>query len=112
MPSVIVTLLFVLILHATALPTVEEFADKLSTMNSERGWNFQLATCGEKIDIAKYGISHNRCVDGDLITRLAWNDKELMHFSYVRYLENRIRDAFGFAGNGLKFIIRERKEDD
>ena len=39
------------------------------------------------------------------------NDKELMHFSYVRYLENRIREAFGFAGTRLKFIIRERKED-
>ena len=39
------------------------------------------------------------------------NDKELMHFSYVRYLENRIRDAFGFKGTALKFIIRERKED-
>ncbi len=37
------------------------------------------------------------------------NDKELMHFSYVRYLENRIRDAFGFRGTSLKFIIRERK---
>ena len=39
------------------------------------------------------------------------NDKELMHFSYTRYLENRIRDAFGFRGTSLKFIIRERKED-
>ena len=38
------------------------------------------------------------------------NDKELMHFSYVRYLENRIRDTFGFAGTALKFIVRERKE--
>ena len=38
------------------------------------------------------------------------NDKELMHFSYVRYLENRIRDAFGFEGTSLKFIIRERGE--
>ena len=38
------------------------------------------------------------------------NDKELMHFSYTRYLENRIRDAFGFGGTSLKFIIRERKE--
>ena len=37
------------------------------------------------------------------------NDKKLMHFSYVRYLENRIRDAFGFQGTSLKFIIRERK---
>ncbi|NCB91108.1 MAG: ribosome biogenesis GTPase Der [Clostridia bacterium] len=36
------------------------------------------------------------------------NDKELMHFSYTRYLENRIRDAFGFRGTSLKFIVRER----
>ena len=38
------------------------------------------------------------------------NDKRLMHFSYTRYLENKIREAFGFAGTPLKFIIRERKE--
>ena len=36
------------------------------------------------------------------------NDKELMHFSYVRYLENKIRDTFGFKGTALKFLIRER----
>ena len=40
------------------------------------------------------------------------NDKELMHFSYTRYLENQIRNAFGFKGTSLKFIIRERKEKD
>ena len=40
------------------------------------------------------------------------NDKELMHFSYTRYLENKIREAFGFKGTSLKFIIRERKEKD
>ena len=40
------------------------------------------------------------------------NDKELMHFSYVRYLENKIRESFGFKGTSLKFIIRERKESD
>ena len=63
---------------------MEELADKLSSMNQYTGWNFQLATCGEKIDIEKYGISHNRCIDGDLITRLAWNDKELMDFIKVK----------------------------
>ena len=40
------------------------------------------------------------------------NDKQLMHFSYTRYLENKIRDTFGFKGTSLKFIIRERKEND
>ncbi len=39
------------------------------------------------------------------------NDKKLMHFSYQRYLENRIRDTFGFEGTPLRFIIRERKEN-
>ena len=38
------------------------------------------------------------------------NDRELMHFSYIRYLENKIREAFGFRGTSLKFFIRERKE--
>lgn len=38
------------------------------------------------------------------------NDRELMHFSYTRYIENQIRNAFGFRGTSLKFIIRERKE--
>ena len=38
------------------------------------------------------------------------NDRELMHFSYTRYLENKIREAFGFKGTSLKFFIRERKE--
>ena len=37
------------------------------------------------------------------------NDKELMHFSYTRYLENQIRNAFGFKGTSLKFLVRERK---
>ena len=39
------------------------------------------------------------------------NDKNLMHFSYTRYIENKIREAFGFKGTPLKFIIRERKEN-
>lgn len=40
------------------------------------------------------------------------NNKELMHYSYTRYIENKIREAFGFSGTSLKFIIRERKENE
>ncbi len=39
------------------------------------------------------------------------NDKELMHFSYTRYIENQIRETFGFRGTPLHFIIRERNEE-
>ena len=40
------------------------------------------------------------------------NDRQLFHFSYQRYIENRIRDAFGFLGTPIHFIIRERKDKD
>jgi GTP-binding protein len=38
------------------------------------------------------------------------NDKQLMHFSYLRYIENQIREAFGFKGTPLRLLVRERKE--
>lgn len=38
------------------------------------------------------------------------NDPELMHFSYLRFLENKLREAFGFEGTPLKLITRGRKE--
>ena len=40
------------------------------------------------------------------------NDKELMHFSYQRYLENKIRESFGFKGTSLKFFVRDSIERD
>ena len=42
------------------------------------------------------------------------NSRELMHFSYARYLENKIRDAFGFEGTSIKFVFKEknRRDDD
>ncbi len=40
------------------------------------------------------------------------NDKELFHFSYLRYLENRLRDVFGFGGTPIKMIVREKTEND
>ena len=38
------------------------------------------------------------------------NDVALTHFSYTRYIENRIRESFGFRGTSIRFINRERKE--
>ena len=39
------------------------------------------------------------------------NSKELFHFSYQRYIENRLREVFGFKGTPIKFIIREREKE-
>ena len=40
------------------------------------------------------------------------NKRDLMHFSYARYIENRIRDAYGFAGTPISFVFREKGEED
>lgn len=62
-------------------PQMDKFARGLSMLN--RKWHYQLATCGERIDINQYGIQHNRCVDDDLMIRFAYKDKVLMDFLSV-----------------------------
>ncbi|MCR4799491.1 MAG: DUF1848 domain-containing protein [Bacteroidales bacterium] len=71
---------------------MNEFAKNLSELNLK--WRFQLATCGEKIDIEHYGIQHNRCVDDDLMIRFAYNDKVLMDFLGVE-IKNIENSLFG-----------------
>jgi GTP-binding protein len=39
------------------------------------------------------------------------NDKELMHFSYLRFLENQLRNAFGFQGTPIRLIVRNKNEE-
>lgn len=83
--------------HEWTEEQMEIFAQRLSVMNRERGWNYTLATCGEKIDIDRYGILHNRCIDGDLITKIAWKDAELMNFMKVKIEEVPAPSLFGDA---------------
>lgn len=73
---------------------MKELAKKIADMNSDRGWNLKLATCGERIDLAAYGIVHNRCVDDKLISRIAWTDKDLMEYLGIR-LGSIERNIFG-----------------
>ena len=65
---------------------MEEFAQRLSGLNQK--WRYQLATCGEKIDIERYGIQHNKCIDDDLMIRFAHHDKALMDFLGVEVKES------------------------
>lgn len=64
--------------HEFTEETMRQFAEGLTKLNQR--WNYTLATCGEKIDLAPYGIQHNRCVDDELIGRIAYKDHELMKF--------------------------------
>ena len=69
---------------------MEDFARMLSELNQK--WKYKLATCGERIDVERYGIQHNRCVDDDLMIRFAYDDKVLMDFLGVeiKVLENSL----------------------
>ncbi len=80
---------------------MDEFAQRLSELNQR--WGYQLATCGEKIDIEKYGIRHNRCVDDDLMIRFAHHDKALMDFLGVeiKTIENSLFGAEPIPANAI-----------
>ena len=70
-----------------------DFANRLVDLNKRKGWNYKLATCGEK---GRYpGVEPNHCIDGDLITLLAWNDKELMDFMKVKIEDVPAPTLFG-----------------
>ena len=61
---------------------MREFAEALAKLNNK--WNYELATCGEMIDLTAFGVKPNRCIDDDLIIRLAHEDKILMDYLGVK----------------------------
>lgn len=67
---------------------MDEMAASLAELRdkwAKNGWNVELATCGEKIDLDKYGISHNRCVDAELFRRLAIENNDEMLLNFLDY---------------------------
>ena len=58
--------------------SMEVVARGISEMN--KNWGLEVATCCEEIDLSKYNIKKNKCIDGDLMIKLFPNDKELMEF--------------------------------
>lgn len=61
---------------------MESFAASLARLNEK--WGFALATCAEAVDLQRFGVRHNHCVDDELIIRRAWSDKALMDYLGVR----------------------------
>ncbi len=70
--------------------TMIEVAEGLEKLNKK--WGFQIGTCTEKIDLDKYGIVHNKCIDDDLMIDLFHEDKDLMDFLGVEYEEPSLFD--------------------
>lgn len=66
---------------------------KIREIWKQDGWNLEMATCAEEVDLEKYGISHNRCIDGELMERIFAEDKELVYYLHTGKLPER--DMFG-----------------
>ncbi len=62
---------------------MREFARRLSVLNQK--WGYELATCGEKIDLTEFGVKKNHCVDDELIIKLAYDDKKLMDYLKAQF---------------------------
>ena len=78
--------------HAQQIEIVEGL-QKIRSIWQEQGWNVEMATCAEDIDLESYGIEHNRCIDGELMKRIFSDDKELVY--YLHTLKWPERDMFG-----------------
>lgn len=66
---------------------------KLRDIWKEKGWSLQLATCAEEVDLEKYDIEHNCCIDGELMKRIFSDDYELVYYLHTGKLPER--DMFG-----------------
>ena len=72
---------------------MREFARRLSVLNQK--WGYELATCGEKIDLTEFGVKKNHCVDDELIIKLAYDDKKLMDYLKVKFYPMPQKSLFG-----------------
>lgn len=95
---------------------MKEFAAKLVVLNQEKGWNYQLATCGEKESFD--GVEHNHCVDDRLIVRFGYNSKELMEFLGAEFIDGNDNSfpfyediAISLDNNNYAVINKDNKED-
>ena len=77
---------------------------KLREAWAEKGWNINLATCAEDIDLESYGIEHNRCIDGELMECLFCEDRELVYYLRTGVLPEP--NLFGILPN----IPKEQKD--
>lgn len=99
------------------VPQMEEFAKRLSELNQK--WHYELATCGEKIDIEQYGVQHNHCVDDNLMIRFAHHDKALMDFLgvEVKTIENSLFGMEPIPANAImlnetQYAIKKKDNKD
>ncbi len=79
--------------HEWSKEQMLDFAARLVTLNKRKGWNYELATCGEAVNLD--GVSHNHCIDDALMIKRAFHDKALMEFLKVKFQPMPQPDMFG-----------------
>ena len=104
--------------HEWTEKQMNEFARKIVELNKLKGWNYELATCGEKGRFL--GIKPNHCIDDELIIKKAYYDKELMEFLKAEIKPIPHQDLFGntdalpndaiMLDNGM-YVIRGNNKD-
>jgi DNA repair photolyase len=86
-----------------AEPTQEQMTEiveglvKIREVWKKNGWNITMATCAEEVDLEKYDIEHNRCIDGELMKRIFSQDKDLVY--YLNYGKLPEKTLFGEESN-------------
>lgn len=82
-----------------AEPTEEQITEiieglvKIREAWKKEGWSISMATCAEELDFEKYGIEHNRCIDGELMKQIFSQDKDLVY--YLNYGKLPVKTLFG-----------------
>lgn len=84
---------------------MHEFAYGLNELN--QNWGLKLGTCAEKVDLASYGIEHNRCIDDRLIVSRFKHDKRLMEFLGVND-EQAQQDLFGHTTTKKRKSLKDK----
>ena len=91
---------------------IEEIVAGLAKMRDywkTEGWNIELATCAEGVDLSQYGVSHNRCVDAVLMKKVFAEDKDLIH--YLKYGEMKSEGDLFADDVNLKELTDEDWKD-
>jgi GTPase len=115
-------ILFISVLKGQRLPNILELAFKVAQQRSMRIPTGQLNAVVQDATIMKQPPSDKGKklkiyyvaqvgVEPPLFS-FKVNKRDLMHFSYSRYLENKLREAYGFEGTSIKFVFREKGENE
>lgn len=78
-----------------SVSVLSNFWGSVQSMLNRDNWNFRIATCAERVDLSEYEIEHNRCIDPELISRLAPDAAILQNFLYNAITDKGQRKACG-----------------